>query len=143
MNDLNYKSDRFSEVVGRSGGTPIVIAKSKLADPGKGIRMRRRSWLLSIALLFLAPLAVVVLPALGQGAAANPDLKDVLEKGLKARRPEEFAFIAAVLVKVNDGSLSREMVESTFLWARKHSKNEFQYFQSGIRERAKKIGVDL
>ena len=82
-------------------------------------------------------------PADAAGTAANPDLKSILEKGLRARRPEEFAFIEVVVTKVDNGILPRETVESTFLWARKHAKNEFQYFQHGLRERAKKIGVDL
>ena len=99
---------------------------------------------------FLAALLFAILPLVGdtprsyaETPAANPDLKSVLEKGLRARRPEEFTFIETVVAKVDNGSLPRETVESTFLWARKQPKNTFQYFQHGIRERAKKIGVTL
>ncbi len=83
-------------------------------------------------------------PAVAQtGTPGLPTLKDTLEKGLKARRPEEFAFIATVVDKVHEGDLPLSVVDSTFLWARRHDTHEFQYFQSAIRERARKIGVEL
>jgi hypothetical protein len=95
----------------------------------------------SIAIGLVATLASPV--HAGQGTPGLPTLKDTLEKGLRARRPEEFAFIALVVEKVNDGSLPLALVDSTFLWARKRDTYPFQYFQEAIRVRAKKIGVDL
>ena len=77
------------------------------------------------------------------GTSGIPTLKDVLEKGLKARRPEEFAFVATVIGKVDKGELPREIVQSTFLWARQQPHHPFQYFEQGLRERAKKIGVTI
>ena len=106
--------------------------------------MRRISCLLSLALLSAAVPSRADEPLLAvTGSQATPDLKDVLEKGLRARRPEEFAFIATVLTHVNNGTLPRDLVEGTFLWARKHPQNEFQYFEFALRDRAKKIGVTL
>ena len=68
----------------------------------------------------------------------------MLAKGLKARRPEEFAFVDRVVKMVNHGRLSREMVQSTFLWARKKSNDHpFVYFERGLKARAHEAGVNL
>ncbi len=72
------------------------------------------------------------------------DLKDQLEKGLRARRPEEFAFIARVLQMVDEGTLPLELVKGTFQWARKKAdlkKYPFPYFEQALRIRAKRIGI--
>lgn len=72
------------------------------------------------------------------------DLKEQLELGLRARRPSEFAFIARVVTKVEAGELSLEMVIGVFHWARKRSSSRpFPHFEFGLRERAKKVGVNL
>jgi hypothetical protein len=71
-------------------------------------------------------------------------LKQALEKGLKARRPTEFAYIELVVKKVEEGKLPQSMVERSFLWARR--KNSFMpmpYFERSLQIMAKKIGVDL
>jgi len=70
-------------------------------------------------------------------------LKSRLEKELRARRPSEFAFIKKVVERVDDKTLPRSIVDSTFLWARKKPQHKFQYFERAIKLRAKKIGVDL
>jgi hypothetical protein len=79
----------------------------------------------------------------GLGNAASTTLKKTLEAGLRARRPQEFAFLAIVAAKVEDGTLPRSLVESTFFWARRQGRYPFVYFQAGLRERAKRIGVVL
>ena len=79
----------------------------------------------------------------GSGKSGAPTLTDILDKGLKARLPTEFAFVDEVVSKVNDGTLPKPLVDSTFLWARKKEKHEFQYFQQGLIIRAKQIGVAL
>jgi hypothetical protein len=79
--------------------------------------------------------------ALGKGASIT--LKQTLEAGLKARRPQEFAFLAMVAAKVEDGTLPRSLVESTFFWARRQGRYPFVYFEAGLRARAKRIGVVL
>jgi hypothetical protein len=77
------------------------------------------------------------------GTSTTPKLKDTLEKGLKARLPSEFAFIKTVVEKVDDGSLPRSLVESTFLWARRKPIHPFEYFEQGLKVRAEKLGVTL
>ncbi len=76
----------------------------------------------------------------------NPNpltLKTRLEAGLKARLPSEFAFVAEVVDMVNNGTLPLSLVDSTFLWARKKPKNQFEYFQHGLTLRAAQIGVQM
>ena len=77
------------------------------------------------------------------GTQSTPTFKETLEKGLKARRPEEFAFIAMVVTKVDKGVLPRALVESTFLWARGKGSLAFEYFRKGLTVRAQKMGIAL
>jgi hypothetical protein len=77
------------------------------------------------------------------GTAASTSLRKTLEAGLKARRPQEFAFLALVAERVDEGTLPRSLVESTFFWARRQGRYPFVYFQSGLRSRAKRLGIIL
>ncbi len=81
-------------------------------------------------------------------AADVANLKDQLEKGLKARRPEEFAFLATVVTMVDNKQLPLELVLGTFHWARKNVKYKekeyaYPYFERGLRERAAELGVTI
>ena len=71
------------------------------------------------------------------------DLEQQLRSGLKARRPEEFEFITMVVLKVKSKELSIALVQSTFLWARRHQPYPFPYFERGLRERAAREGILL
>jgi hypothetical protein len=77
------------------------------------------------------------------GKAASTTLRKTLEAGLRARRPGEFAFLALVAQKVDEGALPRSLVESTFFWARRQGRYSFVYFESGLRSRARRLGVIL
>ncbi len=70
-------------------------------------------------------------------------LKQKLEKDLRARRPQEFAFIKKVVDRVDDKTLPLSVVDSTYLWARKKPLHPFQYFERAMKIRAKKFGVNL
>ncbi|MHB1038370.1 MAG: hypothetical protein ACYC35_28450 [Pirellulales bacterium] len=115
--------------------------------------MAARHFVVAVVLLLLATTGMAPTPdALGApqnappGSAANPqiDLQDTLDKGLKARRPAEFAFDAKVVNLVNQGVLPETLVRSTFLWARRQSlKFPFPYFQQAMTLRARKIGVSM
>lgn len=100
-----------------------------------------------LALLVVsASLTVDVAAAASAGsriAPGGPDLKTALEKGLKARRPEEFAFIKDVVDKVDAGTLPLPLVKSTFLWARSQRPYPTVYFERGLKTRAKKLGIAL
>jgi len=73
----------------------------------------------------------------------EPALQDVLENGLKVRRPVDFAFVARVCDSVNKGDLPRSLVQRTYLWARRKNKHPFQYFQRAMRIQAERLGVSL
>lgn len=82
-----------------------------------------------------------------QTISANvADLKQQLESGLKARRPQEFAFIATVVEMVSNDHLPLDLVMSTFIWTRQNPRAKeypFVYFQRALRERAKKLGITV
>ena len=71
-------------------------------------------------------------------------LQTTLETGLRPRRPAEFQFIGRVVMLVSRGRLPLAVVETTFHWARrKHAKYPFPYFATGLRIRAREIGVEI
>lgn len=89
-------------------------------------------------------------PGFNPIASSNPvavevaDLKDQLEKGLKARLPADFAFISKVVMLVENDKLPVKTVKAVFQWARdKGAKNNypFPYFQRALKIRAKKLGI--
>ncbi len=103
--------------------------------------MRRRSFLMaSLAFATLGIAGQATEPAV-DGPTAN--LEQTLKNELRARRPVEFEFIHMVAVKVQTKELPAELVQSTFLWARKHRPYPYQYFERGLRVRAQRIGIDL
>lgn len=75
--------------------------------------------------------------------AVTIELRTMLEKGLRARRPEEFEYLAQISQMVTDGELSEKLVRSTFAWARKKRPYPFQYFQRALEVRAKRLGIRL
>ena len=76
-------------------------------------------------------------------APGGPDLKTMLEKGLRARRPAEFAFIHRVVKLVNQGKLPISVVETSFLWARPKRPYPMPYFMQTMEVRARKVAVHL
>jgi hypothetical protein len=80
----------------------------------------------------------------GVGPQGQLSLQETLERALRARRPQEFAYIAMVVEKVDDGTLPRDLVESTFQWARKkQTRHQVVYFAHALRIRAAKLGIEL
>ncbi len=82
-------------------------------------------------------------PSVNGGGVSNLDLKGQLEKGLKARRPIEFAYIAQIVALVESGELPRSLVTSTYGWARQRPDRRLQYFQFALQARAKNLNVQL
>jgi len=87
-----------------------------------------------------SPAAAVPVPVSRDGVAS---LKDQLESGLKARQPQEFAFIARVVAMVEIGQLPYDLVQSTFMWARKKRPYPFPYFRRALHIRAQERGIKL
>ena len=97
-----------------------------------------------VSLAIIALLVVCSFAAKPHSASAQvADLKQTLEKGLKARRPAEFAFIAKVVNLVNQKKLTLRLVLSTFKWARNKRPHPYPYFQRAMRTQAAKLGVTI
>ena len=106
----------------------------------------RKLWIASLLALAAGMSAAVATatdpPSMnGGGIPSGFDLKKQLQTGLKARRPVEFQYLDRVVTLVDTGILPRSMVDSTFMWARKKSTKQLQYFQFALRARAAKQGI--
>lgn len=93
---------------------------------------------LTIAMIF------AVLAAVGVRAVeASPLDASTMKIALHTATPEEDGFIEYVLARVDAGTLPLDLVESTFLWAKKKARNKFQYFKHGLILRAEERGIHL
>lgn len=99
------------------------------------------------ALVGLALLCSALAPVAANSGERDPvtglTLRETLEKGLRARRPVEFRYLATITRMVDDGALPETLVRSTFGWARHRSGRPLQQFQFALYERAKKQGFDI
>ncbi len=71
----------------------------------------------------------------------SANLQQQLESGLRARRPEEFAFIDRVITMVKQGKLPETLVRSTFDWARDKRPYPYPFFERGLKVRAARLGI--
>lgn len=70
------------------------------------------------------------------------ELKDQLYYGLRTFQPEQQAFLDQVITKVDNGEISRAMVNVIFVWARKRNpKIPYPYFEIAMRMIAERRGV--
>lgn len=71
-------------------------------------------------------------------------LESRLTTGLKAKRPEDVAFVERVAEMVRTGQLPAKVVDSTFLWAiRRRQSYPFPAFQKALRIQADRLGIDI
>ena len=112
----------------------------------------RSAWAYVIGVVLVVGL--VSLPSVTAGLAGNAsnaiaagldiaELKEQLTFGLRARGSRDSLFIDRVVAMVRAKQLSLEMVESTFLWARRKQPYPFPYFQRALRIRAAEAGIDI
>ena len=83
-------------------------------------------------------------PSVARVEVAN--LKDQLNAGLRARRPEEFRFIAKIVQMTEQRRLPIKLVLSTFHYVRTKKKDEkfpFIIFVRVLRIRAAELGIRL
>jgi hypothetical protein len=77
---------------------------------------------------------------------ANAEVKltaEVMKIALHTATPQEEGFLEYVLSRVDKGTLPLELVQSTFLWAKKKSHKKFFYFKQGLILRAAERGIKL
>lgn len=109
----------------------------------------RRAWLrrtLALgtgAAMLAGGLACGRLLAAGAVSGAAVDLKTMLEKGLRVKRPADAQYVDHVVARVNDGTLPSSLVKSSFLWARNKRPYPFVYFRQALEQQAKKRGISI
>jgi hypothetical protein len=106
----------------------------------RSIKMRA---LVLWALLGVLAVSLAKAQIVSTGGIVLPTLKQQLQAGLLARTPDEQAFVSEVVDLVNSGELPLSLVQSTFLWARRHKPYPMQYFERGLRVRANELGIAL
>jgi hypothetical protein len=85
-------------------------------------------------------LAAVLRPCPAQTGALDPQ---VMKVALHTATPQEGGFIDLVVQRVDKGTLPLDLVQSTFLWARKKPARKFFYFKLGLIQRAAAQGIRL
>lgn len=94
--------------------------------------------------LVAVPLALAAFSAAPCARGSTLTLKKQLETGLRARRDSDFAYIAGIVAKVENGTLPRRLVDQAFLYSRaRDPEYPLIYFQFTLKELAKKAGVNL
>jgi hypothetical protein len=118
-------------------------------------RLLSRTLLALLTVGIAASSALVVVAQEGTGAAATEGrklpLKEQLTLGLKATTKADKEFINLVVQKVEQGTLPRPLVDSTFLWARERANRKspsrslrpMVYFRPALAARAKMIHLTL
>jgi hypothetical protein len=93
-------------------------------------------------------ISVVVLLAVLAAASARaedsgPLTAENMKVALRTATPQEGDFIERVLALVQKGTLPLDLVQSTFLWAKKKPRNKFYYFKQGLILRAADRGIHV
>jgi hypothetical protein len=102
--------------------------------------MSKTRWMF---LLLLSMLAISAISATVWSGTSRFDAA-TMKAALRTTTIEEQGFITAVLHLVDTGVLPADLVDSTFMWARKKpAKYRFQYFKFGLIFRANKLGITL
>jgi hypothetical protein len=97
----------------------------------------------AVAMIFLF-LSGNAAAQLNRVQVGRPDRIDaaIIKAGLRTAEPEDQGFVERVMANVDRGEVPRDLVESTFLWARqKDSDRKFQYFKHALVERARRMGI--
>lgn len=75
--------------------------------------------------------------------AQQEELRSLLEVGLKPASAQQAAFLDKIVELVGEGRLPLEMVEGTFIWARRQSGWAYPYFEQALRLRARRAGIKI
>jgi hypothetical protein len=98
--------------------------------------MRPIYFMLMVMFVFLTAVEV-------RAAQTNSLDANIMKVALRTALPEEDGFIDYVLALVDKGTLPVDLVEGTFLWAKKKPQNKFQYFKRGLILRAEQKGITI
>jgi hypothetical protein len=95
-----------------------------------------------ICLLLVVVLAVV-LAASARAADTGGLTAENMKVALHTATVQEGNFIERVLARVKRGTLPLDLVQSTFLWAKKKPNKKFFYFKQGLILRAADRGIHI
>ncbi len=103
------------------------------------------------ATLLLALLAGFAPPCVAADGGDEPaetktatSIEDRLAIGLKARRPEDVAWLERVAGMVREGRLPAKVVDSTYLWAqRRRQAYPFPSFRRALELQAGRLGIEI
>ena len=97
--------------------------------------------------IFLCPLAMAIFVAVLSVRTSRADDfildPDQIRAALHTNSEIEDGFIEHTVSMVQAGTLPRNLFTSTFLWARKKPRHQFQYFKEALTKRAAAIGISL
>jgi len=68
---------------------------------------------------------------------------DQIRAALHTTAMEDQGFIDRTVRMVESGKLPRDMFVSCFIWARRKTRRQFQYFKAALTTRAATIGINL
>ena len=93
-----------------------------------------------VCLLLVLALVAVFRPCPAQTGVLDPN---VMKVALHTSTEQENGFIEYVVGRVDKGTLPLDLVQSTFLWAKKKPTRKFFYFKQGLILRAAGQGITL
>jgi hypothetical protein len=92
----------------------------------------------------LAALAIVLQLGLAATARAEINLNpDEIRAALHTASQEEDGFVDRTVALVKAGKLPLALFESSFLWARRKQRHQFEYFKRALIVRAAEAGITL
>src|SRR5690606_32392281 len=114
----------------------------------------RRTLVRAIGLAAGWCVAYVAMPLLAQVRSSSPrqgisstrrqlTLNDLLARGLRARRVEEFEFIDKVVELVEQNKLPLRLVQAAYLWSRNKRPYPMIYFQQALIRLAAREGIAI
>ena len=104
--------------------------------------MRTSSYFRAALLAALAWTLVDTAASRGDTAGVGMDAA-TMRAALHTTPDEEQGFIDRALALVEQNKLPADMVRSTFLWARRKTRHQFEYFKYALTVRAADFGVQL
>lgn len=81
---------------------------------------------------------------LAEGSRGLVDFETQLTRGLRVFLPQQKTFIASVVLLVQQGRISRSMVNTVYSWSLKRNPSvPFPYFEFAMRALARRRGVTI
>jgi hypothetical protein len=93
--------------------------------------------------LSLTVVLAVLAAASARAADTGPLDANTMKVALHTATPQEDGFIDHVLALVQQDKLPLDLVQSTFLWAKKKPHKKFYYFKQGLIQRAADRGIKV